>query len=125
LGVRTVIEDGILSKINRSAASGILTYPSYQYSDFFVPEKVKNQEITIKYCPTKEMIADFFTKPLQGTTFHNVRDVLMNFDPVINSMQDYRGVLKEPEPEWKMDHTRGKSIVVAKRVALLRLMVQL
>jgi hypothetical protein len=60
------------------------------------------------------MVSDFFTKPLQGTTFHNVRDVIMNFDPVINSMQDYRVVLNEPEPEWTMvsykrkEHRRSK-----------------
>jgi hypothetical protein len=72
---------------------------------FFVHEMVRNQEITISYCPTKEMVADFFTKPLQGTTFQNVRDIIMNIDPV-SSMQDHRSVLNEPEPEWKVA-TRG------------------
>jgi hypothetical protein len=52
---------------------------------FFVHEKVRNQEITIKYCPTK-MFANFFTKPLQGTPFQTVRDTIMNVDPVINLM---------------------------------------
>ena len=31
---------------------------------FFVADKVKNNELKIVYCPTKEMISDFFTKPL-------------------------------------------------------------
>ena len=31
---------------------------------FFVADKVKNNELKILYCPTKEMISDFFTKPL-------------------------------------------------------------
>jgi hypothetical protein len=42
---------------------------------FFGHEKVKNQEITVKYCPTKEMVADFYTKASQGTPFQTVRDI--------------------------------------------------
>jgi hypothetical protein len=47
------------------------------------------------------MVADFFTKPLQGTIFQNVRDIIMTIDPV-SSMQDHRSVLNQPEPEWKV-----------------------
>jgi hypothetical protein len=76
---------------------------------FFVHEEVKNQEITIKCCPTKEMLADFVTKPLQGTPFQTVRDIIMNVDAVINLMQDHKSVLNEPEPEWKVvTHKRKK-----------------
>ena len=41
---------------------------------FFVNEKVQNDELKIVYCPTKNMIGDFFTKPLQGTLFITHRD---------------------------------------------------
>jgi hypothetical protein len=55
------------------------------------------------------MVADFFTKPLQGTPFQTVRDTIMNVDPVINLMQDHMSVLNEPEPEWKVvAHKRKK-----------------
>ena len=30
----------------------------------FITEKLENQEICLKYCPTKDMIADVLTKPL-------------------------------------------------------------
>ena len=36
---------------------------------FFVADKVKNNKLKILYCPTKEMISDFFTNPLQGSLF--------------------------------------------------------
>ena len=34
---------------------------------FYIKEKVDKKEVTIKYCPTHDMTADYFTKPLQGT----------------------------------------------------------
>jgi hypothetical protein len=34
---------------------------------FFISDHVKNKELRVEYCPTKEMLIDFFTKPLQGS----------------------------------------------------------
>ena len=33
--------------------------------------------VDIQYCPTEAMIADFFTKPLQGQLFKKLRDVII------------------------------------------------
>ena len=41
---------------------------------FFVTYRVKKKEIEINYCLTKEMIGDFFTKPLQGASFTKFRN---------------------------------------------------
>jgi hypothetical protein len=30
------------------------------------------------WCPTKEMVADFWTKPLQGSHFRKLRDYIMS-----------------------------------------------
>jgi hypothetical protein len=35
------------------------------------------KEINLHWCPTKEMIADFWTKPLQGSHFRKLRDYIM------------------------------------------------
>ncbi len=35
------------------------------------------KEVTIEWCPTKKMVADFMTKPLQGSHFRNLRDYIM------------------------------------------------
>ena len=32
----------------------------------------------VSYCPTNEMLADFFTKPLQGSTFLRLRSLILN-----------------------------------------------
>jgi hypothetical protein len=36
---------------------------------FWMKDRVKSEGITIRHCPTLQMVADFFTKPLQGTLF--------------------------------------------------------
>ncbi len=54
---------------------------------FWVTDRVKNGEINVKYCPTELMLADFFTKPLQGSLFYRMRDVIMGVKH-INSLKD-------------------------------------
>lgn len=48
---------------------------------FFISDKVNRAEVTVEYHPTHEMIADFFTKPLQGSLFTSMRNKLLNFSP--------------------------------------------
>ena len=31
----------------------------------------------LKHCPTKDMIADFYTKPLQGKNYYKMRQMIM------------------------------------------------
>jgi hypothetical protein len=33
--------------------------------------------LTIEWCPTKQMVADFMTKPIQGSHVRHLRDYLM------------------------------------------------
>ena len=40
------------------------------------------------------MIADFFTKPLQGKQFYKLHDQVMNIDPSSKYHSDHRSVLK-------------------------------
>ena len=44
---------------------------------FFITDRVNMKEISIGWCPTKKMVADFMTKPLQGSHFRNLRDYIM------------------------------------------------
>ena len=45
---------------------------------FFACDKEASGEINIEYKPTKEMLADILTKPLQGELFMQLRSELLN-----------------------------------------------
>ena len=45
-------------------------------------DKVDKGEIKVEYCPTEQMMADFYTKPLQGSLFRKFRDVIMGYKPL-------------------------------------------
>lgn len=44
---------------------------------FFVHDRIQKGEILLQYTPTEHMVADFFTKPLQGSLFLRMRDKLL------------------------------------------------
>ena len=41
---------------------------------FFMTDLIKRKELTVQYCPTEEMDADYMTKPTQGQTFVKFRN---------------------------------------------------
>jgi hypothetical protein len=89
-------QSAMLMEKNGRASSGKRTrHINIRY--FFVTDRVENRELSIEYCPTGEMIADFFTKPLQGTPFRTFRDWIMNYNPDDQVSQDYRSVLSIAE----------------------------
>ena len=45
---------------------------------FFVADVQRRQRLTIDYCPTDEMIGDFFTKPVGEAKFCCFRNIIMN-----------------------------------------------
>ena len=47
---------------------------------FFVGDVMKRKEAILRYCPTDEMIGDFFTKPLGGAKFRRFRNIIMNIN---------------------------------------------
>jgi hypothetical protein len=66
----------ILLERNGKALSGKRTrHINIQY--FFITDWVNRKEISIGWCPTKKMVADFITKPLQGSHIRNLRDYIM------------------------------------------------
>ena len=44
---------------------------------FFIKDRIDNGTIDVEYCPTEIMLADFFTKALQGNGFRKFRDVVL------------------------------------------------
>jgi len=47
---------------------------------FFIKDKVDNGDFKVEHCPTKEMWADYYTKPLQGKLFQSFRALVIGFE---------------------------------------------
>ena len=56
-----------LLKNGKSSAGKQLRHINIWY--FWITNHVKQEKKGIEYCPTGTMLADFFTKPLQGSLF--------------------------------------------------------
>ena len=44
---------------------------------FFITDQVEKGNLMIEYCPTTDMVADYFTKPLQGEKFQKIKAIIM------------------------------------------------
>jgi hypothetical protein len=54
---------------------------------FWIKDRIKSANVDIRHCPTLRMIADFFTKPLQGNLFRLFRSVILGHEHT-NSLQN-------------------------------------
>jgi hypothetical protein len=107
-------QSAMLLEKNGRASSGKRTrHVNIRY--FFAHDRIQNGEIEIQYCPTEEMLADFFTKPLQGSLFLKFRNRILNIDPTdeqeTESMES-RSVLENKENEnpepWTLVRPKSK-----------------
>ena len=69
-------ESSILLERNGKASSGKQTWHiNIQY--FFITDRANLKKVEIKWCPIKEMMADFMTKPIQQSHFRRLRVLII------------------------------------------------
>ena len=66
----------LLEKNGKFSSSKRTKHMNVRY--FFIMDRIKNKEVSLHHCGTESMIADYFTKPLQGKKFMDFRKVIMN-----------------------------------------------
>ena len=108
------VDDAIIYQDNKSAmlleqngrASSTRRTRHLNIRYFFVSDRIKKNEVQVQYCPTNNMLADYFTKPLQGATFRKFRNAIMNNELVRpdGNPSDHRSVLGQKRAE-KQSHT--------------------
>ena len=49
---------------------------------WWAKDRIEREGITVQYCPTLNMLADFLSKPLQGTLFRKFRAVLLGSEHI-------------------------------------------
>ena len=59
---------------------------------FYVKDLLERGIVELEHCSTEDMIADFFTKPVQGKKFQIMRDIILN--RTTESALQYRSVLE-------------------------------
>jgi len=85
-------QSAILLEQNGKASSGRRTR-HINIRNFFVKDRIGSGDMRVTYCPTEDMVADFFTKPLQGAAFIRFRNFLLNVDSLDDSSENLRSVL--------------------------------
>ena len=71
----------LLEKNGKKSSSKSTKHIAIRY--YFITDRVKADELNIKYCPTGDMVADYFTKPLQGKKFYQFCKETMNLKDLI------------------------------------------
>jgi hypothetical protein len=98
----------LIEKNGQSSCSKWTGHMNIRY--FFVKDQVDLKRVRIEHCPTADMIADYFTKPLQGAPFQKLRDLIMKIDPSSeyhSTNSAHRSVLRNiPTKENSSDVTK-------------------
>ena len=113
------VDDAIIYQDNKSAilleqngrASSTRCTRHLNIRYFFVSDRIKKDEVHVQYCPTQNMLADYFTKPLQGATFCKFRDAIMNCHSGRSDIHpsDHRSVLDR-------EHANAQSHITGPRL---------
>jgi len=78
--VTTIYQDNkstiLLSENGKASSSKRTKHLDVRY--YFITDCIKRGEVKVAYCPTENMLADFFTKPLQGAAFRRMRSQILN-----------------------------------------------
>jgi hypothetical protein len=106
-GQSKVIDDNIVYQDNQSAmklekngmkSSGKRTrHISIRY--FFLTDRISAKELNVEYCPTLEMLGDYFTKPLQGSLFCKFRNTILGINEI--DIPKYNAIARELIAERK------------------------
>jgi hypothetical protein len=81
---------------------------------FFIKDRLNTEKITVEYCPTGKMIADFFTKPLQGNLFRKFRDLVLGYKH-ISEIEDDLSKSGESSPQECIGSNDSERIVLGGR----------
>ena len=66
---------------------------------YFIKDRLMTEGIDVVYCPTAKMLADFFTKPLQGSLFRKFRDVILGYKHIDTLLEEEDTLLEDDEED--------------------------
>ena len=78
---------------------------------FYVRDHIQNKTLSLEHCPTKEMLADYFTKPLQGSLFVCLCNHIMGAEFEDGNPQTQRNVLGHDDTHATMEASEQNQAV--------------
>lgn len=105
----------LLEKNGCSSSSKCIRLMNIRF--FSIKECVDLKEFRIEYCPTGDMIADFFTKPLQWKQVYKLQDQVMNIDLSSKYHSAYRSVLGDKNERHRNEASRTKDAIEVEDLA--------
>ena len=113
-----VINDNVLFQDNEStikmqtngrrSCTGNSRHVHIRY--FFVKNLIDRKQIRVVYCPTGKMLADFFTKPLQGELYRYFRNIIMGYSPITDLITEVLKIKERVEKNAKW-HKYEKKLI--------------
>ncbi len=103
----------LLEQNGKASSSKCSRHINIRY--FFLCDRVNMKEISVHWCPTKEMVADSWTKPLQGSHFRKLRDNIMGRVRCAKPKGDAGSISKTISKEVKKKvkvHVKGRTRVL-------------
>jgi hypothetical protein len=96
----------LLERNGRALSSKHTRHINIRY--FFISDRVNMKEVSLHWCPTKEMVADFWTKPLQGSYFRKLRDYIMGRVRCVKPKADGVSMAKAKTAKKKIARKKNK-----------------
>ena len=97
---------------------------------FYVGDHIQNKTLSLHHCPTDEMLADFFTKPLQCSLFIHLQNHIMGAEfedgnpKSHRSCWDIRMIMKtRRHPNRTSKHPNGTRMRFRRRTRITRMYV--
>ena len=77
----------------RNSCTGNSQHINVRY--FFIKDRIKNEEFKVEYWPSSHIIADYFTRPLMGKRFTELRKVIMGHKSIFDLDKSILQPIKE------------------------------
>ena len=82
-----------MMKNGRNSCTGNSRHVNVRY--FFVKDRIDKGELKVVFCPTHIMLADYYTKPLVGSRFKDLRSVIMGYKSIDEVNPSFLHKIKE------------------------------
>jgi hypothetical protein len=97
----------LLAENGKASSSKRTRHINIRY--FFVTDLVKKGQVKITHCPTEDMVSDYFTKPLQGSAFRKLRQLIMNTNEAESGQSETRRSVLDRKQEASHGSSHGEA----------------